>query len=174
MGSSDNLILMTNDRIGRSLKRMAHEINERNRTDYPVVLFGINYRGLAVAKDLGGILSDIMDDEVKVVPLDLENDRPDEERWGRHTYEKQHFIVLVDDVIFSGRTMFRALTTTVEQLAPAEIHTAVLIDRGHRKYPVKAEFCGMKLPTKLDEHVAVRVEDGKLQEVQLTYERYVS
>lgn len=174
MGSSDNLILMTNDRISRSLKRMAHEINERNRSDYPFVLFGINQRGLAVAKELGRVLSDIMNEEVKVIPLNLEPDGSAEERRREHTYEKQHFIVLVDDVIFSGRTMFHALTTTVNQLEPSEIHTAVLIDRGHRKYPVKAEFCGMKLPTKLDEHVAVMVEDDKVREVQLTYERDVS
>lgn len=174
MKSPHNLTLMTKDRISRSLKRMAHEINERNKEDYPIVLFGINERGLAVAKDLGRDLSEIMDDEVELVPLDLEADMPPEEPWNERTYEKQHFIVLVDDVIFSGRTMFRALTTTVKQFNPAEIYTAVLIDRGHRKYPVKAEFCGMKLPTKLNEHVAVMVEDGKVQEVQLTHEQHVS
>ncbi|SHF02045.1 pyrimidine operon attenuation protein / uracil phosphoribosyltransferase [Fodinibius roseus] len=174
MSTSDNLILMTNDRITRSLKRMAHEINERNKSDHPFLLFGINQRGLAVAKELGRVLSDIMNDEVKVVPLNLEAEVSVEEQGRERIYEKQHFIVLVDDVIFSGRTMFHALTTTVNRLEPSEIHTAVLIDRGHRKYPVKAEFYGMKLPTKLDEHVAVVVEDGKVQEVQLTYERDVS
>lgn len=174
MGNSDNLILMANDRVSRSLKRMGHEINERNKFDYPIALYGINQRGLAVATELGRVLSDIMNEEVNVVPLNLEADGPVRERWRGHTYEKQHFIVLVDDVIFSGRTMFQALTTTVNQLEPSEIHTAVLIDRGHRKYPVKAEFYGMKLPTKLDEHVAVMVEDGKVREVQLTYERDVS
>ncbi|WP_372634026.1 phosphoribosyltransferase family protein [Fodinibius sp.] len=174
MVDSDNLILMTNDRINRSLKRMGHEIIERNKSDYPIALFGINQRGLAVAKELGRVLSDIINHEVKVVPLNLEADSPAEEKWRERTYEKQHFIVLVDDVIFSGRTMFRALTATVNQLEPAEIYTAVLIDRGHRKYPVKAEFYGMKLPTKLDEHVAVMVKKGKVQEVQLTYEGDVS
>lgn len=169
MARPDNLTLMTKARMSRSLKRMAHEINERNRSDYPIVLFGINQRGLAVAKELGEVLSDISDDSVEVEQLDLETDEQPAEHWNRAAYEEQHFIVLVDDVIFSGRTMFRALTTTVKQLKPAEIYTAALIDRGHRKYPVRAEFYGIKLPTKLDEHVALRIADGELQEVQLTY-----
>ena len=174
MKSPPNLTLMTKDRISRSSKRMAHEINERNKEDYPIVLFGINQRGLAVAKDLGGDLSEIMDNRVEVIQLNLEDDVPPEEQWSGRAYEKQHFIVLVDDVIFSGRTMFRALTTIVQQLKPAEIYTAALIDRGHRKYPIQAEFCGMELPTKLNEHVAVMVEAGRVQEVQLTHEQYVS
>lgn len=167
MAGSGSLTLMTTDRISRSLKRMAHEINERNKSDFPIVLFGINQRGLAVAEDLGEILSEILNDEVLVEQLNLETEGGPGQQWNGDTYEKQNFIVLVDDVIFSGRTMFRALTNTVKQLKPVEIYTAVLIDRGHRKYPVKAEFYGMKLPTKLDEHVDVLVDNGDIREVRL-------
>lgn len=170
MAVSENLTLMTSDRINRSLKRMAHEIIERNKSDYPIVLFGINQRGLAVAEELGKDLSKIMNDDVQVEPLNLETNTRSAQPWNKDTYDKQNFIVLVDDVIFSGRTMFRALTDTVDQLKPGEIYTAVLIDRGHRKYPVKAEFYGMKLLTKLDEHVDVLVDDGIVLEVQLTHQ----
>lgn len=170
MERPETLTLMTTDRIGRSLMRMAHEVNEQNRSDYPIVLFGINQRGFVVAEALGEALADITEVEISVEQLDLETDDGSDRPWKQGKYEKPHFIVLVDDVIFSGQTMFQALTITVGRLKPAEIYTAALIDRGHRKYPVKAEFYGLKMPTKLDEHVAVEVESGKLLEVRLIHQ----
>jgi len=170
MTNLDTLILMTSDRISRSLKRMAHEINERNRSDFPIVLFGINRRGLALAEELGTILSTILDGPVNIEQLNLEEKSQPDLRLENDVYETPSFIVLVDDVIFSGRTMFRALTATAGQLKPAEIYTAVLVDRGHRKYPVRAEFYGLKLPTKLDEHVDVVVEGGNVKNVRLTHQ----
>ncbi|SMO66461.1 phosphoribosyltransferase family protein [Fodinibius sediminis] len=171
MKNPDNILLMSTDRIARSLQRMAHEINEKNKSDWPIVLLGINQRGLAVARDLAHFLTPILDSPVKVESLTLGEEGASRKKWDKSAYEKQSFIVIVDDVIFSGQTMFRALTTVVEELEPGEVYTAVLVDRGHRKYPVKAEFCGMVLPTKLDEHVAVEVKDGKVHEVRLTHEQ---
>lgn len=157
---------MNRERISRSLNRMAHEIAEHNVEDYPIDLFGINERGYAVAGVLANLLNPIFKDNVRLFQLPLKeqdfyNVLEDIER------QNNYYPVLVDDVIFSGQTMFQALKVVSNYLEPSEIHTAVLVDRGHRKYPIKAEFYGMELPTKLDEHVSVVVQDKQLQNVKL-------
>jgi pyrimidine operon attenuation protein/uracil phosphoribosyltransferase len=81
---------------------------------------------------------------------------------------KNSYPIVVDDVIFSGKTMFSALKLVTDHKSVSEIHTAVLIDRGHRKFPIRAEFCGMELPTKLDEHVSVMVDGDNVEKVVLT------
>jgi pyrimidine operon attenuation protein/uracil phosphoribosyltransferase len=158
---------MTKERIQRSLKRMAHEINEQDNTNHSLLLFGINQRGYAVANLLGDMLSEIRGKEVEAEQLLLDLEETSDE-W-RSKATEEHFTVIVDDVIFSGQTMFRALKEIDNLFNPNEIHTAVLIDRGHRKYPIKAEFCGMELPTKLNEHVTVQTEGQKLGQVQLMH-----
>ncbi|MDZ7658595.1 phosphoribosyltransferase family protein [Fodinibius sp.] len=166
MNSGSELVLMSRERISRSLKRMAHEIAEHNVDDAPIDLFGIDERGYAVAQALEDILNPIFNDEVRLIQLTLE------EKNSQSTLEdielqKNHYPVIVDDVIFSGKTMFKALKIISNHIKPSEIHTAVLVDRGHRKFPIKAEFYGMELPTKLDEHVSVVVENKQLQNVKL-------
>lgn len=169
MPTSDTLTLMTSDRIQRSMKRMSHQINEANKTDRPILLLGINQRGLAVGKLLGKHLNEVIQQKVFIEPLRLDKIIPEDQEWIKKEYDGDLFVIIVDDVIFSGQTMFSALTTVVKELELQEIHSAVLVDRGHRKFPVKAEFCGMELPTKLNEHVKVIVKDGKAREVQLNH-----
>lgn len=167
MSSGSELVLMDRERISRSLNRMAHEIAEHNVDDAPIDLFGINNRGYAVAAALANILNPIFKDKVRLFQLPLKEKDPHavlEDIEGQNN----HYPVLVDDVIFSGQTMFQALKVVSNYLEPSEIHTAVLVDRGHRKFPIKAEFYGMELPTKLDEHVSVVVEDRQLEAVKLT------
>ncbi len=167
MPTSDSLTLLTPDRIQRSMKRMSHQINEANKTDRPILLLGVNQRGLAVAKLLAKHLNEVIVQEISIEPLRLDKSMPTDQEWRQKEYNGDLFVIIVDDVIFSGQTMFSALTTVVKELELQEIHSAVLVDRGHRKFPVKAEFCGMELPTKLNEHVKVVVKDGKVREVQL-------
>ncbi len=169
MPTSDTLTLMTSDRIQRSMKRMSHQINEANKTDRSILLLGVNQRGLAVAKLLGKHLKEIIGQEISIEPLRLDKSIPSNQEWMQRKYNGDLFVIIVDDVIFSGQTMFSALTTVVKELELQEIHSAVLVDRGHRKFPIKAEFCGMELPTKLNEHVKVIVKDGKAREVQLNH-----
>jgi pyrimidine operon attenuation protein/uracil phosphoribosyltransferase len=169
MSAENNIILMDTDRIRRSLKRMAHEIAERNDSDRPILLFGIDNRGYAVSSTLAQILGPMFKDKVRSVQLPLKNGNGEKAFKDIKKEESQNkFLLAVDDVIFSGRTMFTALKTISEKLDPSEIHTAVMIDRGHRKYPVKAEFSGMELPTKLNEHVSVIVEGMEIQKVVLS------
>ncbi|GAA5523346.1 hypothetical protein LQ318_16530 [Aliifodinibius salicampi] len=167
MPISDTLTLMTFDRIQRSMKRMSHQINEANKTDRSILLLGVNQRGLAVANLLAKHLDEVIEQEVSIEHLRLDKEISADPEWMQKEYDGNLFVIIVDDVIFSGQTMFSALTTIVKELELQEIHSAVLVDRGHRKFPVKAEFYGMELPTKLNEHVKVVVTDGKVREVQL-------
>lgn len=169
MSSRSELVLMDRNRILRSLNRMAHEIIEQNVTNVPIDLFGIDERGYIVADTLADILTPIFNNDVRNFRLPVKNENaenPFNNIEGRQS--QKHFLLIVDDVIFSGRTMFEAIKTISDHLNPEEIHTAVLIDRGHRHFPIKAEFFGMDLPTKPDEHVSAVVEDQKLDRVLLT------
>ncbi len=167
MSSGSELVLMNRERISRSLNRMAHEIAEHNVDDAPIDLFGINERGYAVADALANLLNPIFNDEVRLFQLPLKGKDPHDVLEDIEL-QNNHYPVIVDDVIFSGKTMFEALKIFSNYINPSEIHTAVLIDRGHRKFPIKAEFYGMELPTKLGEHVSVVVEEQQLKNVKLT------
>lgn len=163
-----NLTLMDSRRIRRSAKRMGYEIVEQNASDRPILLFGINRRGLAVAQLLKEVLDNVFEGKVQVIRLPLKKNMPQEDFSNLSTQTvRNNLPVVVDDVIFSGRTMFRALKKIMDTWKPKEVHTAVMIDRGHRKIPVQAEFFGMKLPTKHKEHVSVEVEDMEVTEVKL-------
>lgn len=169
MNENVNVVLMDAERIHRSLNRMAHEIVEKNTDDRPVILFGIDNRGFAIANVLAELLMPIFEQQVQSVQLWLKNAGTGKALEQLQEKEIQsHFMIAVDDVIFSGRTMFSALKKISETLSPSEMHTAVLIDRGHRKFPVQAEFCGMELPTKANEHVSVNVEGQGIQQVILS------
>lgn len=166
MSVDSQLVLMSKARIVRSLNRIAHEIVEQNIDDAPIYLFGINKRGYIVAEVLADILKKMPNSEIQLNQLRLNADTLAEELNGI-SLPKDHYPVIVDDVIFSGNTMFSALKVISENLNSTEIHTAALIDRGHRKFPIKAEFCGKELPTKLDEHVSVEVDGENLKRVIL-------
>lgn len=167
MSSGSELVLMNRERILRSLNRMAHEIAEHNVNDAPIDLFGINDRGNAVADALANFLNSIFNDEVQLFQLPLKG-KDSQGVLEDIELQNNHYPVIVDDVIFSGKTMFKALKIISNYINPSEIHTAVLVDRGHRKFPIMAEFYGMELPTKLGEHVSVVVEGEQLQNVKLT------
>lgn len=163
MDESSALILMNEQRIKRSLKRIAYQVAEDNRDNKEIVVLGINDRGYAVADSLKAYLSDLAEGEVEChqIAVGEENEVKDATSLGNK------YVLLVDDVIFSGTTMFKALSTISGKEIPDEVHTATLIDRGHRKLPVYAQFTGMELPTKLNEHVDVIVKDQKPERVIL-------
>lgn len=162
------LILMDAQRIHRSAKRMGYEIVEQNSSNKPIILFGIDERGYAVAQLLANILSKISEGPVCTVQLAIKTDLSEEEFTNLPNQEVESSLpIIVDDVIFSGQTMFRALKKVSAKADPPEMHTAVMIDRGHRKLPIKAEFYGMELPTKHNERVTVKVENMNVRAVEL-------
>ena len=164
--ANDDLMLMNAGRVERSLRRIAHQIVEINKEDKPVILLGINERGFLIANKLAGYLTGISSAGAKSLQLKTEDDSKEVSGLGK-AITKNILLLLVDDVIFSGTTMFKALKLLAEYTDLEEVHTAVLVDRGHRKFPVDAQFVGLELPTKLNEHVSLIVEGDVVQGVRL-------
>jgi pyrimidine operon attenuation protein / uracil phosphoribosyltransferase len=153
--------------LQRALARIAHEIAERNEVSPQVVLVGVQRGGVLLARRLAGFLSGIWEHEVPVGSLDVGMHRDD---LGHQAAPKIHptvipfditgkTVVLVDDVLFSGRTTRAALDALNDFGRPKRIQLAVLVDRGHRELPVKADFVGKNVPTSLSERINVRLQE---------------
>ena len=168
-------VVMDADRMGRSLARIAHEILERNRGVEELALVGIRTRGVTIARRLARALDEINKTEVPTGALDITMYRDD---LMRHAVGPQPLIrkteipfsiddkriVLVDDVLYTGRTIRAALDALIDFGRPKAIQLVVLVDRGHRELPIKADYVGKNLPTSLEESVQVRlleIEDRK-------------
>lgn len=155
--------MMDRDRVGRTLKRIAYQVMETNRSDRPIILVGLGERGRVMAGELEEILSNLFGGEITTLHLSKNGKK----KSNPEPFSDGIFPLIVDDVIFTGKTMFNALKNLSEQVDFDEIHTAVLVDRGHRKFPVMAEFVGMEIPTKLGEHISVKIENAKISKVVL-------
>jgi pyrimidine operon attenuation protein / uracil phosphoribosyltransferase len=152
--------------VGRALTRIAHEIVERNHGAGDVVLLGIPTRGVTLARLLGERLATI-NGEGEAVPvgsLDMTMYRDDLRLRGVRPLEATEIpaggvdgkvVVLVDDVLFSGRTIRAALDAIRDLGRPSAVQLAVLIDRGHRQLPIRADYVGKNLPTSVDQNVRV-------------------
>lgn len=151
--------------IQRALTRIAHEIAERNEASTDVVLVGIQTGGVPLAERLAAALSAILGFPVPCGRLDVSMHRDD---LGRRAAPEVHLtqmpfdvtgktVVLVDDVLFSGRTIRSAMDALNDFGRPRQIQLAVLVDRGHRELPIKADFVGKNQPTARAEKVRVRL-----------------
>jgi pyrimidine operon attenuation protein/uracil phosphoribosyltransferase len=161
---------MDADRMGRTLARIAHEILERNRGVEELALVGIRTRGVPLAKRLARSIYDINHHEVPTGALDITLYRDD---LMRHAIAAQPVIkrteipfsiddrriLLVDDVLYTGRTIRAALDALIEFGRPRSIQLIVLVDRGHRELPIKADYVGKNLPTSLSQSVHVRLTE---------------
>jgi pyrimidine operon attenuation protein/uracil phosphoribosyltransferase len=176
-------LVMDADRMGRTLARIAHEILERNRGIDEVALVGIRTRGVTIAKRLAQAIQTISGHEVPTGALDITLYRDDLMRHAvgpqplvRSTdipfsIDDQH-IILVDDVLYTGRTIRAALDALIDFGRPRSIQLVVLIDRGHRELPIKADYVGKNLPTSLSQSVQVYlVESDGRDEVDILEER---
>ncbi|MBM3875597.1 MAG: bifunctional pyr operon transcriptional regulator/uracil phosphoribosyltransferase PyrR [Verrucomicrobia bacterium] len=168
--------LLTAGAIDRALTRIAHEIAERNDAPSSVVLVGVQTGGVHLAHRLARTLATIWGHAVPVGALDVSMHRDDLD--GRPAPQIRPTsipvditgttVVLVDDVLFSGRTTRAALDAMNDFGRPARVQLAVLVDRGHRELPIKADFVGKNVPTRHGEHINVRLrEDGHDDRVDL-------
>ena len=164
--------ILDKDTISRTLMRMAHEILEKNKGTKDLCLIGIRNRGAYLAKRLADCLEKIEQAKVAVGILDITLYRDDLTLIAAqpvvHKTEidfdiTDKNVVLVDDVLYTGRTVRAALDALIDFGRPKSIQLAVLIDRGHRELPVRADFVGKNIPTAKNEMVEVRLEetDGK-------------
>ena len=163
-------VVMDADRIARTLTRIAHEIVERNKGVEDLALVGVRTRGVHIARRLAAGLRDITRHEVPTGALDITLYRDD---LMRHTVGPQPVIrkteisfsidnrkiLLVDDVLYTGRTIRAALDALIDFGRPRGIQLIVLVDRGHRELPIKADYVGKNLPTALGESVQVLLRE---------------
>ena len=163
-------ILMDRERISRSLTRIAHEIVERNRGAGELALVGVRTRGVPIARRLAATLREITGVEVATGALDITLYRDDLMKTAvgpqpivRRTeipfsIDGRH-IVLVDDVLYTGRTIRAALDALIDFGRPSTIQLVVLVDRGHRELPIKADYVGKNVPTSRRETIHVRLAE---------------
>jgi pyrimidine operon attenuation protein / uracil phosphoribosyltransferase len=162
--------VMDADRMSRALTRMAHEILERNRGLDELALVGIRTRGVPIARRLARSLREINGDDIPTGALDITLYRDDLMRnpVGPQPLVRRteipfsiddRKILLVDDVLYTGRTIRAALDALIDFGRPRAIQLIVLVDRGHRELPIKADYVGKNLPTSLKQSVQVRLHE---------------
>jgi pyrimidine operon attenuation protein/uracil phosphoribosyltransferase len=162
--------VMDADRMSRALTRIAHEILERNRGLDDLALVGIRTRGVPLARRIARALKEINGDDVPTGALDITLYRDDLMRQpvGPQPVVRRteipfsiddRKILLVDDVLYTGRTIRAALDALIDFGRPKAIQLIVLVDRGHRELPIKPDFVGKNLPTSLKQSVQVRLQE---------------
>ncbi|HEY3970552.1 MAG TPA: bifunctional pyr operon transcriptional regulator/uracil phosphoribosyltransferase PyrR [Solirubrobacteraceae bacterium] len=165
---NDGKIVLGEDEIARALVRIAHEIDERNPTPSAVALVGIHRRGAILAQRLQLLLADLLQEDVPLGDLDIGFYRDDvTSRPQAPVVHASHIdfdssertIVIVDDVLYTGRTVRAAIEALFDYGRPERVQLAVLADRGHRELPIRPDYVGKNLPTSREEHVSVRVRE---------------
>lgn len=161
-------IIMTAEDIRRTLTRMAHEIIERNGDLGQLVLVGMHTRGVPLAKRLGGIIQSFEETPLPVGALDISLYRDDlslleEKPVVRNTTIPTAIegksVILVDDVLYTGRSIRAAMDALIDQGRPRRIQLAVLIDRGHREMPIRPDYVGKNVPSSSLEDIEVRLAE---------------
>ena len=165
-GLSAGRVVLDSRDISRALTRIAHEILERNKGAHDLVLLGIPTRGVPLARRIAAKIASVEGIDIPVGSLDVTMYRDDLRMRPARTLLPTEIpnggiddkvVVLVDDVLFSGRTIRSALDAMNDLGRPNSVRLAVLVDRGHRELPIRADFVGKNLPTSLVEKVSVRL-----------------
>jgi pyrimidine operon attenuation protein / uracil phosphoribosyltransferase len=164
---ANGTVILDVNGVKRSLTRIAHEILERNKGVKELVLVGIRTGGAFLADELAARLEEIEGEKVPVGSVDITLYRDDFKAHAVHlpvgktdipfTLEKRR-VILVDDVLFTGRTIRAAMDAVMDHGRPTSIQLAVLIDRGHRELPIRADFVGRNVPTSLKENIVVNFD----------------
>jgi pyrimidine operon attenuation protein / uracil phosphoribosyltransferase len=173
-------VVLERDDLRRTLKRIAHEITEKNPGRDGLALVGIHTRGAILANRLQALVSELSGAEVPLGDIDISFYRDDiggREPSAAPVVHASHLdfdlagrtVVLVDDVLFTGRTVRAAIEALFDYGRPARVQLAVLCDRGHRELPIRPEYVGKNLPTSREERVNVRLEEtDDFDEVTIT------
>jgi pyrimidine operon attenuation protein/uracil phosphoribosyltransferase len=161
-------IVMSADDVRRAIVRIAHEIVEQNRGCQDLMLVGMRTRGVPLAQRISNAIRDFEGEEVAVGALDIGLYRDDLPERGVGVEIKPselpediagRRVVLVDDVLYTGRSIRAALDALIDYGRPERIQLAVLVDRGHRELPIRADFVGKNIPTARQDDVVVQLEE---------------
>ncbi|MCJ7744514.1 MAG: bifunctional pyr operon transcriptional regulator/uracil phosphoribosyltransferase PyrR [Dehalococcoidales bacterium] len=159
-------VVMTREDIRRSLARIAHEIMERNKTVENLVLVGMRTRGVPLARRLAANMENFEGLKIPVGALDISlyrddlsllNLQPTVQHTDITVSIDDRFVVLVDDVLYTGRSTRAAMDALIDLGRPQSIQLAVLIDRGHRELPIRPDYVGKNIPSSRDEEIQVRL-----------------
>jgi pyrimidine operon attenuation protein/uracil phosphoribosyltransferase len=171
-------VVLDEDDMRRTLVRIAHEIVERNDAPEDLAIVGIHRRGAILARRIHALLTDLLEREVPIGEIDIAFYRDDVGRRAEqptvHSSSVEfdldgRTIVLVDDVLYTGRTVRSAIEALFSYGRPAKVQLAVLADRGHRELPIRPDYVGKNLPTSRSERVNVHVEElDRVDEVRIT------
>ena len=154
--------------LNRSIKRISHEILEKNKGTDNLVLVGIKRRGVPIANYIKANIKEIENVEIPVCTLDITfyrddlskaNDEPKLKEFNLEYDVNGKTVVLVDDVIYTGRTARAAMDALLNNARPGYIQLAVIIDRGHRELPIRPDYIGKNVPTSKDEHINVCIKE---------------
>ena len=168
---------MTQEDMRRALTRVAHEILERNRGAQDLVIVGIYTRGVLLANRVAGNIAEFKGSRVPVAALDINLYRDDLQDRDRPVVRPTNIpvgihnkkVVLVDDVLYTGRTIRADMDALNDFGRPKQVQLAILLDRGHRELPIRPDYVGQNIPTAADEQVKVRlVETDGVDEVAIT------
>jgi pyrimidine operon attenuation protein / uracil phosphoribosyltransferase len=185
LSSDTDRVVLDRDDLRRTLVRIAHEIVEKNSASDRVALVGIHTRGAILGERLHALVGELTGTEIPFGDLDISfyrDDVNDRDPGAQPVVHASHLdfdldgrtVVLVDDVLFTGRTVRAAIDALFDYGRPQRVQLAVLADRGHRELPIRPDYVGKNLPTARDERVNVRVDEidgvdevaiGRLQEV---------
>jgi pyrimidine operon attenuation protein/uracil phosphoribosyltransferase len=168
----EKAVVLTQDELKRTLQRLGHQLIETNPNLAEVVLIGIQTRGVYLAKRIQAILQELGQVEIPLGVLDITLYRDDLTAVGINPVVKatqidfdlnDKIVVLIDDVLFTGRTIRAALNAMMDFGRPTKVELLVLVDRGHRELPIRADYVGKNIPTAPEETVRVSLEeiDGK-------------
>jgi pyrimidine operon attenuation protein/uracil phosphoribosyltransferase len=162
-------ILLTSKEIGRALARISHEIVERNKGAEGVVLIGMRTRGVPLAQRIAEIIEGFEGIPIPVGALDIGLYRDDISPSELKTANQSHTdiptgiadkqVILVDDVLYTGRSIRAAMDALMDLGRPRSIQLAVLIDRGHRELPIRPDYVGRNIPSSQDEEIQVQLEE---------------
>jgi pyrimidine operon attenuation protein/uracil phosphoribosyltransferase len=162
-------VLLTSGEIGRALARIAHEIIEKNKGAEGVVLVGMRTRGVPLAKRIAEIIEGFEGTPIPIGTLDISLYRDDISPSELDPANQSHTdipasiadrqVILVDDVLYTGRSIRAAMDALMDMGRPSSIQLAVLIDRGHRELPIRADYVGKNVPSSKDEEIQVQLEE---------------
>lgn len=164
----DKAVIMDSEALDRSLKRIAHEIIEKNKGAENLALIGIHRRGVPIAKRIAGYIEKFEGVRPDIGTLDITFYRDDLSLLADHPVFKgtdiafdvnKKTVVLCDDVLYTGRTARAALDALMDLGRPNYIQLAVIVDRGHRELPIRADYVGKNIPTSKNEVISVRVAE---------------
>jgi len=170
-------ILMTGEDIRRTLARIAHEIIEQNRSAYDLILVGMRTRGVPLARRLATLIENFEGLRIPVGALDISlyrddlgslDTQPTVQRTDILANINGKCIVLVDDVLYTGRSTRAAMDALIDLGRPKSIQLVVLVDRGHREMPIRANYVGKSIPSSRDEEIQVQlIETDGIDEVAI-------